>query len=118
MTVVTMFTSFYYLIQLFERGYVIGACWEVSDVLDSFVRFTPHVSVFPRILHFHFRFFVCCFPVQPLGQTVRAIDSAARLKFERFAFAAFASAIRHSCIVECRLRLHDTIHFIRTQCEH
>ena len=39
MTVVTMFTSFYYLIELFERGYVIGACREVSDVLDSFVRF-------------------------------------------------------------------------------
>jgi hypothetical protein len=34
-----MFTSFYYLIELFERGYVVVACWEVSDVLDSFVRF-------------------------------------------------------------------------------
>ena len=39
LTVVTMFTSFYYLIELFLRGYAVGACWEVSDVLDSFVRF-------------------------------------------------------------------------------
>ncbi len=39
LTFITMLTSSYYVIEFIQRGYVVIVCWEVSTVLDSFVRF-------------------------------------------------------------------------------
>jgi hypothetical protein len=39
LTVVTMLTSSYYVIEFFKSGRLIPLCWDASDVLDSFVRF-------------------------------------------------------------------------------
>jgi hypothetical protein len=39
LTFLTMFTSSYYIIEFYKRGYVIVVFWSCSDVLEAFLRF-------------------------------------------------------------------------------